>query len=316
MKGIKLSQLILFKRVGWLFAGLLIIIVFGWKSWDETVSASLPSILTASPWTLLFLFLSYLLQAEATRSLFKKSPPSLLFLLKLKIVCDTYNKISYLAPFRGDTMFRQILEKKKKISEGTEILILDRAIAGISSFWTTTMLLLFGVVLSLPLPSLASIGIGILAGLGLLKWMPFERLRFYFSSQAQKGHSEEADRSLARFVEGNRARYWSSLIFHILSQLILCLVIYWLGKSFFESFSLSQAFLLTGIFPLLSRLLRFLPASLGFFEIACATLMALFYGSEGLALGFLLAIMFRLVVLAGVTAGLLIGGNPTKVLFR
>ncbi|MBI2981544.1 MAG: hypothetical protein HYY44_04535, partial [Deltaproteobacteria bacterium] len=214
-------------RVGLLFGSLFVVAATGWKIGYEEISPLFSSGLTTLPNALGFLFLSYLLQAQATRSLIKERPPSLFSLWRLKIVSDAYNKISFLTPFRGDTLFRKVLEKKRGVIEATEILILDRAISGV-------------VARRLPLPI----------------------------SEPQKGRHEEADRSLHRLLESNRSLFWLSLAFHILSFISLVLLVYSLGRSISGTFTISSALLLIGVFSLFSWLFRFLPSSLGLFEIA------------------------------------------------
>lgn len=324
MKGIKLSQLISFRRLAAVVAMLGLIVFMVIAIGPEKISLLFPKMISVFPWALLFLFLSYLLKAQATSFLMKKRKTSLLALLRLKIVCDAYNKISYLAPFRGDTIFRKTLD--------TDLLIQDRGLSGIASFFTATLFLLLGILLSLPLPSFVGLGIGLLSGLLLLKGLlsgykknegPYRRLRTvikqiglsFLVSRAAEGRLEEADRSLIGLLREDPQPFWSSFVSHTLSNILFGFMVFWLGKGI-GTLSVPQALFLTGLIPLISHIVRFLPGSLGSFEGCSILFMALFYGSEGMAAGFLIAIGFRLVTLTGRIVGLVIGGNPAKILFR
>ncbi len=233
---------------------------------------------------------------------------------------------------RGDTIRLAQLNRRFQIPSGAGSLLTDQAIRSLATLIFLGLALMEGAGVcpmgGCPLrqglfPFLILVGLvavmirifkkGIFYGAllgdpqkGVLKWF----------SPSVRGALEERDRHFQAFWKTKRPLFLQSLFIHLLSLGLLGLEVYWIGHALDLAFSWSFALTLAGLSIIIRKIFYFLPGAHGVLELLYAGIASLLLGPQALLIGLTIVIVQRIRVFVWATVGLVLVGNPFKVLMK
>jgi hypothetical protein len=217
-----------------------------------------------------------------------------------------------------------LLKKKTGIADGAGSVAADQAVRSLAGLIFVGLGLFFGFLL---VPGNGLIrGLMLIAAVGGLGYAAVAGRRrggfftgllagFPFFSPAVRGRFEERDRFLRRFRAEAPASFYTALLIHLSVFGLSALEILAIGRSIDAYFPGALSLGLAALIPIVRFGASFMPAALGVLEGILALLLALTFGLPLAPLGVAVVLVLRLKTLAWWIVGLVVTGNPMRLLF-
>ncbi len=270
-------KLIPWRRVVWWLAGVGLLLALLDQQGFTTIGGLLQNVVPLIGTLTALSLLTWLFQALSWNILSTSGKISWPTLFRLKIGGDALDRLSSIFPIRGSTYQVAALRTSSGIPDASDLIIIDHGIH--------SLLLVFAA-----------------------------KLFRGFLSPAVRGEFEEKERLIRSFAQKRPARFYLSLLFHLIVHACWMIEIWIVGRALIPSFSFLPAMLFYAIAFVVVRIFTLIPGAFGVLEILLATLLLIFYGPSGFTRGLTLQLVRRLRALAWIVVGLGMVGNPFNAL--
>ena len=309
-------KLIPWRRVGFLFAGLLLLtLVVGYSGATE-IWTRVSGIRFLYVILLGLSSLGVLCRTFSWQLILGRPSVSFLGLFRLLVSGEALDQTSRLIPVKGPTYSAPVLNRRYQRPDALDSMIVHRALMSLARFRLGWVSLVIGFAHAFYLPRSWSWGLCLLALVGGLlgRNLLNSPERLIFLSPAVRGGLEESSRILRGWTTEHR---WKSLVVEMLllfGETIGLIEIFLIGRAILSPFDPSLALILYSSSLIVPMLCQFLPGTLGILEIIFGGFLFFAVGGVGLVGGVSLQLVRRLRAIFWMTVGLLWVGNPLKAL--